>query len=296
MTDDDRSPSTCRSLLELAGVVLLLAIWAGALYRFAGAPDLARLPAWPGWEDLVTLARSRTVPLDGVMQVTILVQWVICGGLAAWLLLSVTLELLLGVAELGPAKGASWLRGARALVRHASFPFVHQLVATIFALQLVVRPPSMAFAQALGPTTAHIVPASAGSATDGQVANLADADVVWHTVQRGETLWGIAERYYGAGEEFERIIDANVGRPMPGNRTFTPAGMIYPGAVLEVPLPSSAIEEHNGQRFYVVEPGDTLWSIARILKPTGDVRPVVAQLAAERHGQPLQVGQALLLP
>src|SRR6266446_7073501 len=107
MTDDDRSPSPGRSLLELAGVVLLLAIWAGALYRLAGAPDLARLPAWPGWEELVALARSRAVPLDGVMQVTILVQWVICGGLAAWLVLSVTVELLLGVAELGPAKGAS---------------------------------------------------------------------------------------------------------------------------------------------------------------------------------------------
>ena len=38
--------------------------------------------------------------------------------------------------------------------------------------------------------------------------------------------------------------------------------MIYPGAVLEVPLPSTAIEEHNCQRFYVVEPGDTLRGIA----------------------------------
>lgn len=47
---------------------------------------------------------------------------------------------------------------------------------------------------------------------------------------------------------------------------------------------------------YVVQPGDTLWSIAQRLHPTGDVRLVVDQLT-ERNGRgPLVVGQRLELP
>lgn len=47
---------------------------------------------------------------------------------------------------------------------------------------------------------------------------------------------------------------------------------------------------------YVVQSGDTLWSIARRLQPTGDVRPVVDALAGARHGRPLEVGERIVLP
>jgi Tfp pilus assembly protein FimV len=47
---------------------------------------------------------------------------------------------------------------------------------------------------------------------------------------------------------------------------------------------------------YVVRSGDTLWSIARSLQPTGDVRPIVDRLAAGRHGAPLQPGERIALP
>src|SRR5205823_3939645 len=86
-------------------------------------------------------------------------------------------------------------------------------------------------------------------------------NVVRHVVQRGETLWSIAERYYGNGEEFDRLIDANVGRQMDG-RQFDRAALIYPGWVLDVPLPSPTIEESDGARWYVVQRGDTLSGIA----------------------------------
>jgi LysM repeat protein len=49
-------------------------------------------------------------------------------------------------------------------------------------------------------------------------------------------------------------------------------------------------------RAYVVQPGDTLWGIARALQPTGDIRPLVAQLSKARHGQPLRVGERIALP
>jgi LysM repeat protein len=50
------------------------------------------------------------------------------------------------------------------------------------------------------------------------------------------------------------------------------------------------------QATYVVAPGDTLWSIARRLQPTGDVRPLVDALAASRHGRPLQPGEPIVMP
>jgi nucleoid-associated protein YgaU len=47
---------------------------------------------------------------------------------------------------------------------------------------------------------------------------------------------------------------------------------------------------------YVVQPGDTLWEIARALQPEGDVRPLVGRIADQRGGAPLQVGERIALP
>ncbi len=46
---------------------------------------------------------------------------------------------------------------------------------------------------------------------------------------------------------------------------------------------------------YVVQPGDTLWSIARHLHPSGDIRAVVDELAARAGSASLQAGQRLSL-
>ena len=52
----------------------------------------------------------------------------------------------------------------------------------------------------------------------------------------------------------------------------------------------------GGAVSYVVQPGDTLWDIARDLAPGRDPRPVVAALEAEAGGPLLQPGQRLDLP
>lgn len=47
---------------------------------------------------------------------------------------------------------------------------------------------------------------------------------------------------------------------------------------------------------YVVQPGETLWSIARHLDPDGDPRPVVDRLAAANGGTQLRAGEVIVLP
>lgn len=46
---------------------------------------------------------------------------------------------------------------------------------------------------------------------------------------------------------------------------------------------------------YLVQPGDTLWSVARRLQPEGDVRPLVARLDAGHGRRPLVPGERLRL-
>jgi hypothetical protein len=47
---------------------------------------------------------------------------------------------------------------------------------------------------------------------------------------------------------------------------------------------------------YVVQPGDTLWSIATRLDPTGDPRSIVGRLAAETGSETVVVGEHIALP
>lgn len=50
------------------------------------------------------------------------------------------------------------------------------------------------------------------------------------------------------------------------------------------------------QSSHVVQPGDTLWSLARRLQPGGDVRPLVHELSRRTAGRPLRAGQRIELP
>jgi LysM repeat protein len=47
---------------------------------------------------------------------------------------------------------------------------------------------------------------------------------------------------------------------------------------------------------YVVQPGDTLWSIVRATTGKTDPRPEVDRLTRQLDGRPLQPGQHLVLP
>lgn len=46
----------------------------------------------------------------------------------------------------------------------------------------------------------------------------------------------------------------------------------------------------------VAEPGDTLWTLAREARPSGDIRPAVEAMIAERGTSDLQVGERVRVP
>jgi hypothetical protein len=65
------------------------------------------------------------------------------------------------------------------------------------------------------------------------------------------------------------------------------AGAALGGNSLAAPGARPRVDTH------VVEPGDTLWSVARELAPASDPRPVVDALAESRHDAPLVPGETL---
>jgi len=68
------------------------------------------------------------------------------------------------------------------------------------------------------------------------------------------------------------------------------------GHPLATPGPALAGERVAHHADYVVLRGDTLWSIAQRLDPSGDPRPVVDKLAAQVGGDVVVPGEHLLLP
>ena len=67
------------------------------------------------------------------------------------------------------------------------------------------------------------------------------------------------------------------------------------GAEQASPAPAQAPVPAAAAALHVVQPGDTLWSLARRAQPEGDVRPLVARLRAAAGGGDLVPGQRIRL-
>lgn len=65
---------------------------------------------------------------------------------------------------------------------------------------------------------------------DTMTVKQAAPEAQWHTVVKGDTLWAIAEKFYGKGKgnQYNKIFEAN--RPM-----LTNPDKIYPGQTLRIP-------------------------------------------------------------
>jgi hypothetical protein len=77
-------------------------------------------------------------------------------------------------------------------------------------------------------------------------------------------------------------------------------GLIAGSRALLAPLahaaPSGPAATSAVTRTVVVQPGDTLWTIARRVQPDGDVRPLVDQLVAAHGSGALTPGEHVSIP
>lgn len=256
--DQQRRPS----YLGLAGLLVGLLLGAVVLYA-TGPPHLpAQLPDWSVAGDTL---RGSSLPLGLLAYILSMTAWAVWLWIVGSLLLRV---LVLAIDAM--THGAAWVADLRAVSDRVTLPIVRRAVDGALVAMVVVNVASrtVSGAAAASPpiaTSSHVtairshatVPVSA-TATRNDQRPQDDT----YTVQAGDTLWAIAQRFYGTGYEFPRLVAANVGRQMSSGERFTAAGVIQPGWVLRVPLPSQTVSESNGAHYYVVEEGDTLQGIA----------------------------------
>ncbi|OZB89832.1 MAG: hypothetical protein B7X41_00690, partial [Microbacterium sp. 14-71-5] len=121
------------------------------------------------------------------------------------------------------------------------------------------------------------------------------------TVKRGDTLWDIAEHHLGDPMRYTEIRDLNLGRTQPDGRQLKDADWVLPGWMLVLPSdavgadsPLSATRaETLDHRTTVVEPGDTLWTIAATQLGDGARYPEIVDL---NRGLPQAEGGGLTDP
>ncbi|GGJ89850.1 hypothetical protein GCM10010123_19570 [Pilimelia anulata] len=124
-------------------------------------------------------------------------------------------------------------------------------------------------------------------------------DALVHTVQRGEHLLDLAERYYGSADEFGRIVAANAGVTQPDGRALQHGQtLIREGWQLRIPHPSHGLHDAdsvevqagtitlvaNQQAHEVqVKRGDNLFTLAQRWLGDGDRWPEIYKLNKHRH-------------
>lgn len=104
-----------------------------------------------------------------------------------------------------------------------------------------------------------------------------------YTVQKGDSLWLIADRFNTTVDELKRI----------NNLT---SNNLQIGQILKLPnatvMPTPPTEEIPGENTYTVQTGDSLWSIANKLNTTVDELKRLNNLTSNL----LQIGQVLKVP
>lgn len=124
-------------------------------------------------------------------------------------------------------------------------------------------------------------------------ASPAAAAVISYVVEPGDTLKKIAARFYGSREFWTKIYADNAASISNPNR-------IYAGQVLYIYLVTDTTgpDEKVTEELYTVQPGDSLWEIAKKLYGKGMLYSKIYEANKEAISSPrkLQVGQKIVVP
>ena len=131
--------------------------------------------------------------------------------------------------------------------------------------------------------------------TVAAVAGSAAANVgisAGYTIQSGDTLWTIAEKYYGSGSYWKKIYEDNADK-------ISDPDKIFVGQQITLnPLTASEVTVASDGTTYTVQSGDTLWKIAQKLYGKGWHWRKIYQLNEDIISDPenIYVGQVIRLP
>ncbi|MYS85417.1 LysM peptidoglycan-binding domain-containing protein [Embleya scabrispora] len=268
-TPDRRPRAPIAPLRALASLVALAAVLAAMpTVLFLATRTLA--PRFPDRDDLTFEALLERPADAGVAYVAALAV-----GWLAWAILAGSVLWEIPAALRGRTRRA--VRGFRWSQRLAAF-LLGGLALTMSggpALAAHAAPVAAASAPAGVETTAQAAPAAPAVARGSAAPTGAT-----YTVQRGDTLWDIAERTLGDGARWHEIAELNDGRDMGDGHTFRAADDIDVGWVLRMPAgarattPAAAPESADpvapaqgpavdAPRTVTVRSGDTLSAIAQ---------------------------------
>jgi len=242
-----------------------------ALWQLSGPPSV---PSPSDFGQLAGTLRGSTLSDAQLIAVGTAVAWM----LLAYLALTATLRAIL-IAAVRATGGARWARTALRFSRLITIPAIRRMVdggvAGVLLLSTSVALPARALA--FTPTDSLVVldqPVAGSAIGNGRAEPGRDAPqehartAIEYTVQRGDSLWEIARRFYGDGSRYVEIFEANRDREMPQAGRFVDPRSIDPGWVLSIPLPAQNLTVGEITTYRVIA-GDDLWSIAARLLGDG---------------------------
>lgn len=117
---------------------------------------------------------------------------------------------------------------------------------------------------------------------------------------KGDTLWGLAEKHLRDGFRWQEIADLNQGRVMADGRTFTNPRSIEPGWELLLPADATNLPgDQTPESEHVVAPGETLTGITEDATGSSDNWQALYEANKDVIGSDpdlIYPGQVLVLP
>lgn len=261
------SSGSAQSLLGLLALIAAGTALGMLLWRLVGPPEIpSSLPDWQGLNDALS---GSTLSDNDVVLVVTGIGWTALAYLGATIALRVFCE-----SAIRATRGATWARSALRISDLVTLPPIRRMVNGAIGGVLLAgvwfRPGvSLAADTPMVATVitaerhdvgAHEIPVQ--DVEDGDLKVPPSSEIVSYTVVDGDSLWGIAQRFYGDGSLYVSIFEANEGKTMAPGEVFTDPRIIRPGWVLEVPMPAQNVQPSGDHVQYTVRHGDSLWRIA----------------------------------